>query len=199
MQTKTVLNIPSYPQLVQDFAIENFNLKVLSSVSLALLFVSLATVAYLVKRPPTVVALAESGKVAKLDSAVTDYQIKEAIKEYLSHRYSWNVGSIAGELRKAEFFVEPELIPSFRKSMTDTIKFVREKKVNQRVYPNETSVKVDIKQRIVRLTADRFTEFDGLKAATEMKLVLNFDIGEQSNQNPWGVYVTKEVEGGGAR
>jgi hypothetical protein len=137
--------------------------------------------------------------VAKLESAVTDYQIKEAIKEYLSHRYSWNVSSIANELRKAEFFVEPELIPSFRKSMSDTIKYVRDKKVNQRVYPNESSVKVDLKQKSIRLTADRFTEFDGLRAATEMKLVLNFSTGDQTNQNPWGVYVTKEVEGGGAR
>jgi hypothetical protein len=44
MQIKTVLNNQSYPQMVQDFAKENFNLKILTSISLALLFVSLATV-----------------------------------------------------------------------------------------------------------------------------------------------------------
>jgi hypothetical protein len=196
---KTVLINPSYPQMIQNFARENFNLKILSGACLALLFVSLATVAYLVKRGPMVIAMSESGKVTQIETKVTDFQIKEAIRVYLNHRYGWDDKNIGSSLRLSEFFVEPSLVGSFRKSMSDTIKYVHDKKVSQRVYPREDSIKVDLKEKSVTLVADRFTEFDNLKAATEMKLKLWFEKGDQTIQNPWGVYVVKELEGGGTR
>jgi hypothetical protein len=196
---KTVLINPSYPQMIQNFARENFNLKILSGACLALLFVSLATVAYLVKRGPMVIAMSESGKVTQIEMKVTDFQIKEAIRVYLNHRYGWDDKNIGSSLRQSEFFVEPSLVGSFRKSMNDTIKYVHDKKVSQRVYPREDSIKVDLKEKSVTLVADRFTEFDNLKAATEMKLKLWFEKGDQTIQNPWGVYVVKELEGGGTR
>lgn len=78
--------------------------------------------------------------------------------------------------------------------MLETQKFVREKKVRQRVYPK--SVSVDLKEKRVTVLADRITEFDNLKAATEMRLLLQFTTDDRTIINPWGVYITKETEEG---
>ncbi len=45
--------------------------------------------------------------------------------------------------------------------MADTLKYVREKKVTQRVYAR--SIEVDFKDRLANIVADRITEFDGLR------------------------------------
>ena len=194
---KLNLTAHRYPQMVQAFAKENFNLKVLSGSCLGLLFLSLIVIAYLVKKGPTVIALDNTGEVARVETKVTDLQIQSAVKEYLSHRYSWDEKSIGDELKKAEFFVQPSLVASFQKSMIETIKYVREKKVKQRLYPKR--VDVDLKEKTVSIIADRITEFDNLKAATETKVKLWFDVDDRTVVNPWGVYVTKELETGGAQ
>ncbi len=196
---KTVLMNPSYPQMIQDFARENFNLKILASSCLALLFISLATVAYLVKRGPLVVAISDTGKIAKVETKLTDLEIKEAMRGYLNLRYGWDDSTITDRLHRAEFFVDPALVSSFRKSMGETIKYVHDKKVSQRVYPREEAIKVNLNEKSVTIIADRFTEFDNLRAATEMKLKLWFESGDQTIENPWGIYVIKELEGGGVQ
>ena len=71
-------------------------------------------------------------------------------------------------------------------------KFVREKKVKQRVYPK--NINVDLKEKKVTIQADRITEFDNLKAATEMKLIFHFSTDDRTIVNPWGVYISKETE-----
>lgn len=185
-----------YPKMVEDFAKENFNLKLLSAVSLALLFVSVATIAVQLRRAPVVIALAENGQVAKLETKVTDFQIREAVRNYLSHRYSWSDSTIASQLKIAEFFIDSSLLGSFRKGLIETTKYVHEKHVKQRIYPREDSFLIDFKAKTVSLVADRITEFDSLKAATEMKLTLWFDMGEATPQNPWGVYIEREQEVG---
>jgi hypothetical protein len=197
MNKKMNLTTNSYPQIVQAFAKENFNLKVLSSVCLGLVFLSLALIAFLVKRGPTVIALDNTGEIARVESKVTDLQIQAAAKEYLVHRYSWDDKTISDELKKAEFFVQGNLVPSFQKSMLETIKYVHEKKVRQRLYPKQMTV--DLKEKTISVVADRITEFDGLKAATETKVKIWFDIDDRSVINPWGVYVTKELESAGAQ
>ena len=194
---KMSLTAHSYPQMVQAFAKENFNLKVLSGSCLGLLFLSLIVIAYLVKRGPTVIALDNTGEVARVETKVTDLQIQSAVKEYLSHRYSWDEKTIGDNLKKAEFFVQPGLTASFKKSMIETIKYVREKKVKQRLYPKR--IDVNLKEKTASIIADRITEFDNLKAATETKVKLWFDVDDRTVVNPWGVYVTKELETGGAQ
>lgn len=195
MKRKSMLQMSSYPKAMKDFAEENMNLKVLTGVLLGLLFLLLLLVLFLVKKGPTIIALDNTGEVAKIESKVTDLQIQSAIKEYIGHRYSWSEKDISSELAKAKFFVLPSLSSAFEKSMLDVQKFVREKKVRQRVYPK--SVDVDLKERKVTVFADRITEFDSLKAATEMRLILQFSIEDRTLVNPWGVYITKESEEAG--
>jgi hypothetical protein len=191
--TKT-LQTKAYPDLMRDFARQNFNLKVLCSALIGLLFLMLILTLYLVKRGPEVIALDGIGEVARVETKVTDLQIQAALKEYISFRYNWTMDDIASQLRKAEFFVAPSLVGSFRKSMADVQKFVVERKVRQRVYPR--SIDINLKEKKAQIVADRITEFDTLKAATEMRLTLSFGVESRSVVNPWGVFVVKESEGG---
>lgn len=192
MKDKISIQLSSYPRAMREFAEENLNIKFLLGALLAVTFLMLILVLYLVKQGPTVIALESSGSVAAIETKVTDAQIESAAKEYIRHRYSWNEQNISEELTKAKFFVLPSLASAFERSMQETMKFVREKKVRQRVYPK--SVTVDLKEKRISVLADRITEFDNLKAATELRLLLQFTVDDRTVINPWGVYVTKETE-----
>ncbi len=192
MNKKMTLQLSGYPKAMREFAEENLNIKFLCGALLGLLFLMLMLVLYLVKKGPTVIALDNTGSIARVESKITDIQIESAIKEYISYRYSWDEKTISDEIGKAKFFVLPSFVSAFEKSMAETMKFVREKKVRQRVYPK--SVLVDLKEKKVTVLSDRITEFDNLKAATEMRLTFQFSTDDRTVVNPWGVYITKETE-----
>lgn len=180
---------------MREFAEENLNLKFLCGALLGVFVLMLLLVLYLVKQGPTVIALDGTGEVARIETKVTDVQIESAMREYIKHRYSWDEKTVVDEVGKAKFFVLPALAAAFERSMLETQKFVREKKVRQRVYPK--TVSVDLKDKKVTVLADRITEFDSLKAATEMRLVFQFTVDDRTVVNPWGVYITKETEEAG--
>lgn len=192
METKTLI-VKKYPKIVQEFASENFNLKTLTAALLGMSFILLLLVVYLTRKGPEVIALDAGGEVAKLELKVTDAQISRAAQEYISYRYKWAPDTINGQLRRAESFIDPVLISSFQKSMLDVQKFVKDKKVTQRVYPFD--VKVDLKEKKITILADRITEFDSLSAATKLKVTLDFATGDRTPLNPWGIYIRKESEG----
>lgn len=192
METKTLI-VKKYPKIVQDFAAENFNLKTLTAVLLGMSFILLVLVVYLAKKGPEVIALDAGGEVAKLELKVTDAQISRAAQEYISYRYKWAPDTINGQLKKAESFIDPVLISSFQKSMLDVQKFVKDKKVTQRIYPYD--VKVDLKEKKITILGDRITEFDALSAATKLRVILDFTTGDRTPLNPWGIYIRKESEG----
>lgn len=194
MKNKISVQLSSYPKAMREFAEENLNIKFLCGGLLAATFLMLILVLYLVKRGPTVIALDGSGSIAVVETKVTDLQIEAAAKEYIRYRYSWDEKSIGEQLDRAKFFVLPSLAQAFERSMLETEKFVREKKVRQRVYPK--TITVDLKQKRIIIVADRVTEFDNLKAATELKLSLMFTVDDRTVVNPWGVYITKETEEG---
>ncbi len=194
MKNKISVQLSSYPKAMREFAEENLNIKFLCGGLLAVAFLLLILVLYLVKREPTVIALDGNGSIAVIETKVTDLQIEAAAKEYIRYRYSWDEKSIGEQLNRAKFFVLPSLAHAFERSMLETEKFVREKKVRQRVYPK--TVAVDLKEKRVVIFADRITEFDNLKAATELKLSLLFAVDDRTVVNPWGVYITKETEEG---
>ena len=195
MQNKKTLIVRTYPALIESFAKENLNLKTLCGFLIALSFISVVTTACLIRKGPVVVALGENGEQVQVETKITDLQIIAAAKEYLSYRYNWSFENVSEQLKKAELFVQPSLANAFEKSMLNVEKFVREKKVTQRVYAKAGTV-VDVKNQTVTIHADRITDFESLKAATEMSLVLSFTTGSRSVVNPWGIYITKEVEGG---
>ena len=186
------LQFRQYPKLIEEFGKENFNLKTLSTALLALMLINSLILVFVVRRGPTVIPLAADGSVARVESGVTAAQVQAAVREYLAARYTWTDSSIQAQLKRAEVFVSPALVPAFQKAMLETLKYVKEKKVTQRVYAR--AMDVDFKSQQVSIVADRITEFDGLKAANEMQLMLGFADGERTPVNPWGIFITKETE-----
>ncbi len=191
---KTVLTNSKYPKIVTDLATQNHFLKILTYSSLGIITLMLLMLIYSMKRGPDVIALETSGEVAKVETQITDLQVQTATKEYLKYRYTWDSQSVAVQIKKSEAFIQSSLISSFQRSMLEVQKFVKDKKVVQRVYPQK--IEVDFKTKSVTVVADRITEFESLKAATVLKVKLNFDLDDRTPMNPWGVYFTKEVEGG---
>lgn len=193
---KTLTTKP-FPKIVQEFAEENFNLKMLSFVLLGTTFLSLILILILVHRGPTVIALNSTGDISTIDTKITDLQVESAAKKYIFYRYSWSPETISAQLQKARFFVDPSLMNSFDSSMVSTKRYVAQKKVTERVYPR--SMSVDFAKKTITVVADRIDDFNALRAATTLNLVLNFEIGDRTVTNPWGVYVTKETESGGSQ
>lgn len=192
---KTTLMNSKYPKIVTDLASQNYFLKIFSYSSLGIITLMLLLLIYAVKRGPEVIALEASGEVANIETKVTDLQVQTAAKEYLGYRFSWDSQTVVAQIRKSQAFIQTDLLTSFQKSMLEVQKFVKDKKVVQRVYPQK-NIDVDFKNKVVTIIADRITEFESLKAATVLKLRLHFDFDDRTPMNPWGVYFTKEVEGG---
>ena len=71
-------------------------------------------------------------------------------------------------------------------------KFSLEKQVSQRIYVS--SIKVNLENSSAIITGDRITAIQGMKAAGDLKLQLNFENGARTIDNPWGIYITKERE-----
>lgn len=187
------LEMKKYPKMVEEFAKENFNLKMLTALLLLSVIILLLILVYYLKHGPTVIALGENGQVTKIETKITDLQIESAVREYLRFRYNWDENNIPTQIAKAQFFVLPEMVAAFHKSMQEVQKYVKEKRVTQRVYPK--SIIIDIKAKKAVIVADRINEFESLKAATEMRLSLYFTVADRSVTNPWGIFITKEVEG----
>ena len=191
---KTALTNSKYPKIVTDLASQNYFLKIFSYSSLGIITLMLLLLIYSVKRGPEVIALETSGEVARVETKITDLQIQTAAREYLKYRYTWDSQTVAAQIQKSQAFIQSNLLLSFQKSMLEVQKFVKDKKVVQRVYPQK--IEVDFKNKIITVIADRISEFESLKAATVLKVKLNFDLDDRTPMNPWGVYFTKEVEGG---
>lgn len=194
---KIKLENSRYPKLVTDLAIQNHYLKILSYLLIGVTTLMIVIVAYALKQGPSVIALDPTGTVASISQELDTQHVQAAVKEYLSHRYNWNADTVQSELKKSEAFIFPSLTNSFQKGMLEIQKYVKERKVSQRVYPQ--SIEVSLKDKTVTIIADRITEFDALKAATILKTKLTFELDSPTPLNPWGIFFLKEVEGGNSQ
>lgn len=191
-QIKTKLEKTSYPKMVTDLAYQNHFLKLLAYGLTGVTTLLLVVVIFLLRKSPDVIAIDPSGSVASVSHELHVSHAEAAAKKYLEYRYSWNPQNINSQLNLAEDFIYSSLKGSFKKSLNETIKFVKDRSVVQKAYPVE--IKVDLKNKTVTVVADRITEFDSLKAATVLKTVLNFDTDAATEKNPWGIFFTKETE-----
>lgn len=181
-----------FPEIWGDLEHQNHLLKVLLFGLLAITFVSLTIVAIQLRAGPAVVALKPDGDIGSQVDGVTEEQIQAMARRYVELRYSWTPETQAKNQALAESLVNENSIAAFRKAMQDLTKFAKDRKVTQRVYPYR--ITVDAKSSCVEVLADRFTEIESLRAATVLKLRLDYRIDSRNFKNPWGVYVVKEAE-----
>lgn len=196
-QIKTKLEKTSYPKMVTDLATQNHFLKLLAYGLTGVTTLLLIVVIFLLKKSPDVIAIDPNGSVASVSHELHVSHVEAAAKKYLEYRYSWNPQNINAQLNLAEDFIYFSLKGSFKKSLNETVKFVKDRGVVQKVYP--VDIKVDLKNKTVTVVADRITEFDSLKAATVLKTTLNFDLDTATEKNPWGIFFTKETEASEAK
>lgn len=189
------ISFTEFPKVVTDLATQNHYLKILTYAMLGIFSIMLIALILMSARGPEVIALETSGKPAKIGNTITESHVASAIEEYMSYRYNWDNSCIDKQIKFSEGFIYPSLLDSFRRSMVEVKKYIQNKNVTQRVYAQK--IEVDLKKKIATLTADRINEFDSLKAATILKVKFQIELDSPTAINPWGVYITKETEGGG--
>ncbi len=193
MDQKIILKSAHWPKVVGDMTHSNQLLKTFSLCSLGIAILSLLIAFSLSSKPALVLAFNSEGRVLekiKLPSA--EDQVREAISAYIRYRYNWTPQNIKENLSASTNFVLPKSIKAFDGSMAEVMKFALEREVVQRAYVNQMAI--NLKDDTAIVTGDRISSIQGLRAAGELKVLLQFESGPRSNENPWGIYIIKEKE-----
>lgn len=190
---KIGLQTSQLPKMVGSLLHSNQFLKVFALSALALVFMGLGVTLVMAVKEPTVITLAPDGKsLEKVATAKAEDQIREGIKRYLEKRYQWEPENVIKKLRESEQFITPQALKAFQIAVGNVAKFSTEKIVSQKVYPEK--IEIDLKKQTALITGDRVTSIQGLKAAGNLKLELTFESGPRTQENPWGIYISKERE-----
>lgn len=193
MNESRKLNFRKLPKALAELSHWNQFMKMSVLIAYLICMVMLGIDIYQVSKPASVMTLGPDGslyeEVAPPDPKV---EIERAVREYLKYRYNWTPQSIKEQVEKAKAFILPSTLKAYNGSMANVIQFSVEKGVEQRIYP--VDVEVDLKKEVVALTGDRVTSIQGLKAAGDLRLELDFESGRRTEKNPWGVYISREKE-----
>jgi len=183
----------NFPQVWGDLAFQNRWLRLGMMLSLSIVALSLCATTMLLRRKPQIVALDQCGNVAGFtDAPPIEAEVDKAARKYVELRYSWSADNLSTHMARAKSLIASQSIKAFDKTISDLQTFSKGKNIGQRVYP--TAVNVDAKNNRVQIVGDRFTEIQGLKAATILRATLTYQIGPRTLENPWGIYVSKEEE-----
>ncbi len=184
----------SLPKMLSDLTYKYHVLVILSLGSLTVAALSIIATIALSLKAPTVMAFSPNAEILeKRELPKAEDEIKLAITRYINFRYKWDAKSVSENIKKAECFIESKSLTAFQNNMASVVKFSLDRDVLQRIYP--TDMKVDLKSQTVFITGDRVTSIQGLKAAGNLNLALEFESGPRTQNNPWGIYITKEKEG----
>lgn len=189
------LKMPSLPKMMSELTHSNQFLKMFSIGSLVLVFMILGVILVMATKEPLVITLGPDGKAIERITVTpkVEDQISEGIRAYLEKRYQWEPENVVKKLKSSEDFIAPQALKAFQGAVANVAKFSTEKIVSQKIYPAE-QIKIDLKNRTALVTGDRVTTIQGLKAAGNLKLELTFESGPRTENNPWGIYISKERE-----
>lgn len=146
-----------------------------------------------VSKQPVVVPLGQSGEyLSEGPMPKPEFEVRRAINAYLDFRYKWEPKNVDSQLKNAESFIAPQSLKAYRTQIANVARFSKEKLVTQKIYPSDVSV--NLESHKVRVSGDRLTSVQGLKAAGDLVLELEYQGGDRSKENPWGIFITKEKE-----
>lgn len=187
------LKMPSLPKMMSELMHSNQFLKMFSVSALVLVFMVLGVILVMATKEPMVITLGPDGKaIERVLLPKAEDQIREGIKRYLEKRYQWEPESVIKKLKESEEFITPKALKAFQGAVANVAKFSTEKIVSQRVYVEK--IEINLKNQTALITGDRVTTIQGLKAAGNLKLELTFESGTRTQNNPWGLYISKERE-----
>jgi len=181
------------PKMMAELMHSNQFLKFFAIGELAALFMITVAVLVMATKEPLVIAISGDGK--KIEQTVlpkAEDQIREALKRYLEKRYQWGPENVNQKLKESEEFITPQSLKAFQGAMVNITKFSKDKLVSQKVYPEK--IEINLPKRTAFITGDRVTSIQGLKAAGNLRLELTFESGSRTEENPWGIYISKERE-----
>lgn len=183
-----------YPKMIGELLHSNQFLKVFSLSALLVVFMVLGVILVMATKEPMVITLGPDGKAIERMTVLpkAEDQIEAGIRRYLEKRYQWEPENVVKKLKESEEFITPSSMKAFRGAVFNVAKFSTEKIVSQKVYPNE--IKINLANGTALITGDRVTSIQGLKAAGNLKLELTFESGLRTQNNPWGIYISKERE-----
>jgi hypothetical protein len=192
-EKSVILKTPSLPKMISALTHTNQFLKVFSLSAVVLVLMVLGVILVLVTKEPMVITLGPDGKAfERTVLPKAEDQIREGVKRYLEKRYQWEPESVKKKLKESEDFITPQALKAFQGAVANVAKFSTEKIVSQKVYPEK--IEVDLKKNTALITGERVTSIQGLKAAGNLKLELSFESGPRTQNNPWGLYISKERE-----
>lgn len=190
---KTTLQTARLPRMMATLIHSNQFLKMFAFYALTLVLVTAFALAIVATREPLVITLDTQGKVlGQTQLAKAEDQVTEAVQSYLTRRYRWTPKDVTVKLKASEAFILPSTLKAFQDAVSKVAKFSAEKLVSQTIYPDVIEVNMDRKSAFVK--GERITSIQGLKAAGELSLELVFESGPRTKENPWGVYILKELE-----
>lgn len=188
------LHVPKLPRSIGELTHSNQFLKfnVLASYVVSLLLIALLFCNS--SRPPTVLTLTPSATpYENVQPPKPEDEVARAVRAYIALRYRWDAKCVGDRLRQAGAFIPPGSRKAFDTASANIVKFAQEKGVLQRVYAGD-SINIDLEKKTAFITGDRITAIQGLKAAAEFRLSLDFESGPRTRDNPWGIYFVKERE-----
>lgn len=193
MEQNVKLKLPKMPALIGRLTHSNQFLKLFSIGALGVVILCLFVLILIVNRPPMVLSFNQDGTPVGLASLPSpEAEVEKAIRAYIDLRYQWNPKTVKSQMEKAKSFIDRRSMKAYGAAIESVSNFSVGQKVVQRVYPNE--IKIDLNKQVAMVTGDRVTIIQGLMAAGRMNLRLQFASGSRSESNPWGIYVTKEIE-----
>ena len=181
------------PKMLGSLIHKNELLKFFAAAAMLMSILVATVLTQTVSKPPIVIPLAGSVDIYG-DGAMPkpEAEIKKAINAYLELRYKWEPKNVEEKLKNAENFIAPQSLKAYRTQIANVARFSKEKLVTQKIYPSDLTV--DLDNHKVRIVGDRITSIQGLKAAGDLTLELEYQGGDRTKVNPWGIFITKEKE-----
>lgn len=193
MNSKIKLNLQKLPQAIAELSHSNQFLKMSAFSSYVLCGLLITVLFYQAIKPIPVLTLAPDGNVyQQAPKLKAEIEIERAIREYVKLRYNWDPKTVNQKIDQADAFVAANAKKAFDQSMKNVVKFSTEKLVSQKAYPEK--INIDLKTQEARVTGDRVTAIQGMKAAGDLNLKLIFESGPRTLANPWGIYIQREIE-----
>jgi len=189
------LNLSSVtmPKILADLKHANQLLKVFALFAFSLALVESLLLTTVLNKSVSVVALDVGGqRLELLELPNPEAEIENALREYVKRRYAWEPKTVSEQLKKASAFIHQSMRSQYFNGVSKVERFASDRGVSQMAYVDH--VEVDLKNSSARITGNRVTTIQGLRAAGQLKLTLYFESSTRTPENPWGIYVRQEKE-----
>lgn len=177
-----------------DEEAQNRILKYLLLLATAMTAVQLVVIVVLALKQPIIVSVTDEDTRAvqtqELSAERLLREVSRAVENYLRKRHNWDPTTIEVKSKEAVLYIAPEFREKFFVNVQEQIRLAKEKQVSQRLFPYEPQV--DMKGKKATVKAERILIINGLRAAQGLTLEVGFTLGERTDRNPEGVYVTSE-------